>query len=111
MRRLVVSPPARRAFKSILAQSRKRFGFEIEQRYRWLFIRAFADLRADPARRSVRAVGNGVLLYHLRHSRNGLASADRIARPRHLIAFRHDEEEIVIIQLLYDGMDLSARLQ
>ncbi len=111
MRRLVVSPPARRAFKSLLAHSRKRFGSGIEQRYRWLFIRAFADLRADPARRGVRPVGNGVHLYHLRHSRNGLAPADRIARPRHLSAFRHDDEAIVIIQLLYDGMDLPERLR
>jgi hypothetical protein len=56
-------------------------------------------------------VGNGVHLYHLRHSRNGLAPADRIARPRHLSAFRHDDEAIVIIQLLYDGMDLPERLR
>ena len=111
MRRLVVSPPARRAFKSILAHSRKRFGSGIEQRYRWLFVRAFADLRADPARRGVRVVEDGLYLYHLRFSRTGLAPGERIARPRHLIAFRYDDEEVVVLQLLYDGMDLPSRLR
>ncbi len=110
MRRLVVAPAARRAFKYILAYSRRRFGSGIEQRYRWLFIRAFADLRAEPTRRGVRTVGEGLHLYHLRHSRSALAPPDRIARPRHLIVFRYDDAQVVIVQLLYDGMDLPGRL-
>lgn len=110
MRHLVVSAAARRAFKDILAYSRKRFGPGIEDRYRWLFVRAFADLRADPARRGVRAVGSGLYLYNLRSSRTGIAPPDRIARPRHLIVFRYDDETIEVVRLLYDGMDLPRRL-
>jgi len=110
VRHLVVSAVARRAFKDILAHSRKRFGPGIEDRYRRLFVRAFADLRADPGRRGVRTFGGGLHLYHLRSSRTGIAPPDRIARPRHLIVFRYDDETVEILRLLYDGMDIPAQL-
>jgi plasmid stabilization system protein ParE len=111
VRRLVVAPPARRAFKDILAHSRERFGPEIEDRYRRLFIRALADLRQDPGRRGVRHIGDDLCLYHLRFSRLAIAPPDRIGRPRHLIAFRFDSGQVTILYLLHERMNFPDRLR
>ena len=66
MRQIVVGVQARRDFKAILAHSRRRFGTEREQRYRWLFVRAFADLRDNPARHGSQPIDDGRYLYHLK---------------------------------------------
>lgn len=111
MRQIVVGVQARRDFKAILAHSRRRFGTEREQRYRWLFVRAFADLRDNPARHGSQPIDDGRYLYHLKYSREGVAASDRVARPRHLIVFRFDDHRIEILALLHDAMDLPSRLR
>ena len=59
MRTLVVSPQAGREFQYLIAWSEGRFGAQAAARYRALVAQAYADLRDDPERPSVRPAGDG----------------------------------------------------
>ena len=110
MRALVVGPKAEVSFRAILRYSREAFGPVIRNRYRLLVEQAFIDLSVDPRRPGVRSLTGGLCLYPLRFSARRVPAPHRIARPRHLIAFRYDDGTVEIVELLYDGMDLPRRL-
>ena len=110
MRALVVGPKAEISFRAILRYSRETFGPVIRNRYRLLVEQAFVDLCTDPRRAGVRALTGDLYLYPLRFSARRVPTPHRIARPRHLIAFRYDATRVEIVHLLHESMDLPRRL-
>lgn len=111
MRTLVVGPQAEEEFRAILRHSRQTFGPVIRHRYRLLIEQAWLDLCADPRRAGVKSLPGGLRLYPLRFSARRVPAPHRIARPRHLVAFRYDDDSVEIVRLLYEGMDLPGRLK
>ena len=98
---VIVSLPARRDAINLLRISRTEFGRGAHDRYQRLIRRAFRDLGADPVRLGVWAepgLPPSVVLYHLRHSRSRVATGARIAKPRHVIAFRVVGDAVEILR-------------
>lgn len=83
------------------------------RRYEALLLRAYEHLKHDPERAGVRRVagmGEGLRLYHLRHSRLASEGKFDVQRPRHLVVFRFNDQVVQIVRLLHDSMDLPERL-
>ena len=114
MRELRLTSDAARDVDDILASSEDRFGLRIAEAYRGLLVTAFQDLLRDPSRPGVASRAGmlpGILLYHLRHSRSRAAEGRvRIARPRHVMAFRVTPTAIEVLRILHDAMDLPMHL-
>lgn len=112
MRPLRFSIAAERDLDAIFAASAAQFGEVVADRYRRLVSAALQDLRVDPDRAGVRTrTPSGARLYHLRHSRSRLERGQRIARPRHFLAFRIVDGGIVILRVLHDAMNLPEHLE
>jgi len=111
VRTLVVGPEAEAEIRAILRHSREIFGPVIGHRYRLLIEQAGRDLCADPRRPGVKSLTAALRLYPLRLSARRVPAPDRIARPRHLIAFRFDDRTVEIVRLLHDSMDVPGRLK
>jgi plasmid stabilization system protein ParE len=114
LRRLDITARARRDTAAALRDSLRNFGPVAVDRYILLIDQAYVDLRADPARHGVRTAAetsSDIRLYPLRLSRTRVAPEDRVGQPRHIVAFRCDDERIEIIRLLHDGMDMPRRLR
>lgn len=110
MRRIVLDIAARVDTVAIVNTSFLNFGLQASIRYSQLISQAYLDLADAPQRPGAKAFEGGIYLYHLRNSRTRRISADRVARPRHLIAYRFDDEVIQIIRVLHDRMDVAAHL-
>ncbi|HEY5072527.1 MAG TPA: type II toxin-antitoxin system RelE/ParE family toxin [Caulobacteraceae bacterium] len=109
---VTVAPAARRDVRDILRWSDSQFGRQARDRYRRFIERACVDLRSDPARPGVQRhqdMAADHFLYHLRHGRS-LSPADRVASPRHFLAFRHRGDHIEIVRILHDAMNLPSHL-
>jgi len=114
LRRLVVSVDARIAVAVALAVSLDDFGPAAADRYRTLIQRAYRDLADNPERPGTKAHAElpaDIRLYPIRHSNARIAAADRVSRPRHVIAFRYDAERVEIVHVLHERMDLPRRLR
>lgn len=114
MRALVVSPEAERDLDDLLAFTEERFGARTAERHRRLVDAAPLDLRLDPRRPGMREDSDlppGLRLYHLRFSRSRPPAAERILRPRHLIAFRADRRQVEVLRVLQDAMDIPRHLR
>jgi len=114
LRALHITAEAAHDVDDILASSEDRFGLPVAEAYRGLLVTAFQDLLRDPSRPGVASrtgIRPGILLYHLRHSRNRAAEGGlRIARPRHLVAFRVSATVLEVLRILHDAMDLPVHL-
>ncbi|MBN8553431.1 MAG: hypothetical protein J0L52_11120 [Caulobacterales bacterium] len=74
---------------------------------------AFRDLAIEPERAGVRTAPTGdprIRLYPIHHSRGRLPMRERVASPRHALAFRFDDKQIEILHILHEQMDLPKRL-
>ncbi|WP_087119937.1 type II toxin-antitoxin system RelE/ParE family toxin [Brevundimonas sp. SH203] len=112
--RLVVAPLAQSQIDVILRTSTVDFGEAAGARYRMLLASAFRLLAEHPTHavsRSLSLDHETVRLFHLRHARHLMTPRDRVASPRHVIAYRHDDLRIEIAQVLHDRMDIPARLR
>jgi toxin ParE1/3/4 len=104
---------ARLDVRIIHTHTEERFGAGVRARYERLINAAFRDLCENPARPGVKSRAGlpaHVRLYHIRYSRERVAKRGRVARPRHLIVFRADDEWIEILRVLHDSMDLERHL-
>jgi plasmid stabilization system protein ParE len=113
VRRSRLTAGARRDVATILAWSETRFGKRQRRLYRLLLERAFATLREDPHRPGVRTDPDrppDLRLYPIRFSRADLPPAERVGRPRHVVAFRLEGDGMVILRVLDEAMDVPDRL-
>lgn len=113
MKRLLLTATAKREMRRVRQESEERFGARTADAYADLLQTALRDLQIDCERSGVKPAAHalpGIRLYHLRHSRQRVSSAVRIAAPRHLIAFRIVGETIEVLRVLHDAMDIAARL-
>lgn len=112
MRRLEIARNARRDIDHLLWESRELHGPRAAERYQRLISLAFKDLRSDPARPASRSGEIGDLrLYALRVPARRLKGADRVNAPPHLIAYRFDDDRVMILRLLHEAMDLPDHLR
>jgi toxin ParE1/3/4 len=110
LRPLRLSIAAERDLRIIFAASDEQFGETVAARYRRLVAAALNDLRVDAGRRGVETSESGARTYHLRHSRRSLPPGRTITRPRHLLAFRIADDEIIVLRVLHDAMDIPSWL-
>lgn len=112
MPRYRLSAPALQDLIEILAYTEERFGPAARARYEALMLTALTDLATDPERIGSRArpeLGEGVRVYHLRHSRTRTrARTGTVQSPRHVVVYRNVTADIVGIgRILHDAMDLE----
>jgi len=110
LRRIRLTAAAEADILMLLAWTDERFGDVARRRYEALLATALRDLSADPARPGVvlrHNLGDGVCLYHLRHSRNRVSpEIGLVRRPRHLLLFRQVAPDTLGIgRVLHDAMD------
>jgi toxin ParE1/3/4 len=114
LRRLVLTPQARRDAATALKDSRAKFGPTARARYAFLIRTAYEDLLDAPERLGSRRnpeVSPTLYLYHIRHTRNRLPPGERVQNPRHIVVYRLDADALIVLRLLHDGMDVLARLK
>lgn len=107
------APRARRDVLDLARHSEVQFGRDARDRYLALIGQAVLDLRRDPTRPGVQCRAElppDVRLYHLRHSRSGLAPRERPATARHVMVFRETAERVEIVRVLHDAMDWVRHL-
>jgi len=113
LRRLVLTPQARRDAATALKDSRAKFGPTARARYALLIKTAYRDLLEDPDRVGVLCsphVSARQYLYHIRYSRNRLPLGERVQSPRHIVAYTFDSDTLLVLRLLHDSMDIAAQL-
>lgn len=110
MRRIVLDIAARIDTVAIVNTSFTNFGRLAADRYGELINQAYRDLAVDPRRSGAKIFESGVYLYHLRNARKRTPTGERVSRPRHLIAYRFNDEVVEIIRVLHDRMDVVAHL-
>ncbi|ALL14426.1 type II toxin-antitoxin system RelE/ParE family toxin [Caulobacter henricii] len=112
MRRLEIARKARRDIDHLLWESQKLHGPRAAERYQRLISVAFSDLRSDPACPTSRPGEIGDLrLYALRVPARRLKGADRVSAPPHVVAYRFDDDRVMILRLLHEAMDLPDHLR
>jgi toxin ParE1/3/4 len=113
--RLRITAPAGRDIAAALRWSTERFGVSGRRRYEILIATALRDIAQGshrPAATERPDLGQGVQVYHLRHSRDRARTADGVVRtPRHFIVFRSTLPDVVVLRVLHDSMDLSRHLE
>jgi toxin ParE1/3/4 len=95
----------------MLRWSEDRFGADARTRYRMLIDAAIRDLAQNPDRprgRSIADVRAGYWAYPLSFSRRQERRAG-VARPRHLLAFRRYDDEVLVIARLFHERQLLER--
>jgi len=100
-------------FIHILRASKQDFGLEAARRYKALISLALKDISENPALTGMRPFEQNVQLYHLRHSaKRATLENNKVKRPRHFIAYKHDAltNVIDIIRILHDAMDLEQHI-
>jgi toxin ParE1/3/4 len=99
---------------NILAWTHERLGEPARLRYESLIVAALRDLATQPDRPGSIArpeLGAGVRSWHLRLSRNHVATgADVVRRPRHFLVYRFEPALLVVGRVLHDSMELARHL-
>ena len=114
--KLLLSHPALADIEHILDWTTGAFGTVGRQRYEALIQSALTNLAANPARLGTRQrddIAPAIITYHLSASRKRTTSSTQVAKPRHLILFRINNQptesggsgEIQILRFLHDSMD------
>ena len=114
--KLRLSSPAIADIEHILEWTTGAFGAVGRQRYEALIQTALTDLAANPARLGTRQrddIAPAIITFHLSASRKRIATSTQVAKPRHLILFRVNNQpaisggsaEVQILRFLHDSMD------
>jgi len=115
MVRLRLAAPASVDIADLLDWSFRNFGLTGRRRYESLVTTALQDVAGDlrPIGAAARPeLGHGILVYHLRHSRQRARTTDGVVRnPRHFIIYREAARDLVtILRVLHDAMDLARHV-
>lgn len=93
--------------------SETEFGPLVAGRYLALIAQAYADLCRKPDQTGaslIPGLREGYWLYPIRNSLAQLRREDRVRTARHVVAFRYDDEKVLIARVLHDAMDIPSRL-
>ena len=98
----------------IMHWSLKEFGEDAALRYDALMTQALRDVADDPERPGSQQrpeLAEGVLIYHLRFSRDRARSALGIVKqPRHFVVYRRRDRTIDVLRVLHDARDLQRHV-
>lgn len=114
--KLLLSNPALADIEHILEWTTSAFGAVGRQRYEALIQTALTDLASNPARLGTKQrddIAPAIVTYHLSASRKRSTTSTQVAKPRHLILFRVNNQpvesggsaEVQILRFLHDSMD------
>lgn len=99
---------------NILTWTHEQFGEAARLRYETLIVAALRDVATQPDRPGSIArpeLGAGVRSWHLRLSRNHVATAAGVVRrPRHFLVYRLEPALLVVGRVLHDAMELERHL-
>ena len=99
---------------NILAWTHDQFGEAARLRYESLIVAALRDVATQPDRPGSIArpeLGAGVRSWHLRLSRDHVATgAEVVRRPRHFLVYRPESALLVVGRVLHDAMELARHL-
>ena len=99
----------------ILAWTHEQFGEAARLRHESLIVAALRDVATQPDRPGSIArpeLGAGVRSWHLRPSRDHVASRARaVRRPRHFLVYRVEPALLVVGRVLHDAMELARHLE
>jgi toxin ParE1/3/4 len=107
-----ITGPARRDIAAIMHWSLHEFGEDAALRYETLIFQAFRDIAENPERPGAQQrpeLAQGVLAYHLRHSRERTRTRT-VRTPRHFVIYRRQDSIIEILRLLHDARELERHL-
>ena len=114
MLRYRLSDAAQADVVNILAWTHEQLGEAARLRYQSLIVAALRDVAAQPDRPGSIArpeLGTGVRSWHLRLSRNHVATgAEAVRRPRHFLVYRFEPAVLVVGRVLHDAMELAQHL-
>lgn len=111
MRRVRLTRAARNDIKRILRRSETEFGEVVRGRYKALLDQAISDLTADPdchGVKSIDAVRNGYFIYHIKWAKRSI-SGPSIKRPRHLLVFWIDDDNVIVVAAVVHERELLKR--
>ena len=99
---------------NILAWTHEQFGEAARLRYESLIVAALRDVASQPDRPGSIArpeLGAGVRSWHLRQSRDHMATgADVVRRPLHFLVYRIEPALLVVGRVLHDAMELALHM-
>jgi len=111
---VVVSAPAKRDIRDVLAWSFKQFGDLAADRYRQLISAAIEHLAEDhepQGSRSHPELPGDVRIYHLRNcAERAETESGRVKSPRHFVVYRSADDHLEVIRVLHDSMDLKQHV-
>lgn len=112
MKQVRLTHSAVRDVAYILERSRRDFGARARDRYAQLLDRALLDLAEDPSRIGVVSIEDlrpDSFIYHLKFSRT-LSRGRRVLRPRHVLVFRVEQDEVIVMRMLHERQLLDRHL-
>ncbi|MBC3435853.1 type II toxin-antitoxin system RelE/ParE family toxin [Pseudomonas sp. BW16M2] len=108
-----LSHAARNDISEILRFTQVQFGDAARRRYQGLLQAALRSISESPEQAGSckrTEVAAGLRSLHLMHCRS-VSTAGRVARPRHLILYRQQMDQVVeVVRVLHDAMELSKHL-
>jgi len=114
MSKVIVSAPAKRDIRDVLAWSLRQFGDLAADRYGALVATAINQLTENSSpvgSRNHAELPEGLRIYHLR---NVVDQAElktgKVKNPRHFIVYRPAADLVEIIRVLHDSMDLQRHV-
>lgn len=114
MLRYRLSDAAQADVTNILAWTHEQFGEVARLRYESLIVASLRDVATQPDRPGSIArpeLGAGVRLWHLRLSRDHVATGSPVVRrPRHFLVYRLEPALLVVGRVLHDAMELARHL-
>ena len=109
-----VTRTAGRDIVAVMNWSLKEYGEDAALRYDALITQALTDIGDDPERAGSQQrseLANGVLIYHLRFSRDRAKPVLGVVHhPRHFVIYRRQEHLIEILRVLHDTRELQRHM-
>ncbi len=111
MRRVRLTRSARNDIKRILRRSETEFGEVVRGRYKALLDQAISDLAEDPDSHSIKSIDDvksGYFIYHIKWAKRRI-SGTSIKRPRHLLVFWIDDDDVIVVAAVTHERELLVR--
>lgn len=95
-----------------LEWSQHQHGTQAAIRYLELIKLALKDIQTKPDRLGVHSHTSlsKISLYHLRHSAKHLPKEQLVKQPKHMLVFRANTKQLLVLRLLHESMDIDMQL-